>query len=438
MNDSGFGPPLRIGIAGLGTVGQGVLRVLTRNASLIEARCGRKLVVTHASVRNRTKRRNCDLGNIVLLDDPFRLAESDIDVVVELMGGLETAQQLIVSALKAGKSVVTANKALLAERGDIVIEAAERSGRALGFEAAVGGGIPVIQSLREGLAGNRVDSISGIINGTSNYVLSRMSQENLAFSDALAEAKKLGYAEADPSFDIDGTDAAHKLAILAAIAFAIPPSFASIFRESLDVVRIQDVHLAKELGYRIKPLGIAKRGTQGIELRVHPTLVPAHHPLASVDGSLNAVRIHGDAVGQTVLIGAGAGAEPTASAVVADLIEIGKGRAPSLPLGQPIRLLKTQPFLSPELIQSAFYIRLQLTDTPGALRALTTILAERKISVEAILQKEPHDQKYATLALITSTTSEGNCDRALEKISELPFAHGQTVRLRVEYFEDLK
>lgn len=438
MNKARNERPLRIGVAGLGTVGQGVLRVLARNASLIQARCGRKLVVTHASIRDRNKRRDCDLNGVALLDSPLELVESEIDVVVELMGGLEPAERLIVSALKVGKSVVTANKALLAERGDIVIEAAERSGQALGFEAAVGGGIPVIQVLREGLAGNEVDSISGIINGTSNYILSRMTQEDLVFDEALAEAQKLGYAEANPSFDVEGTDAAHKLAILAAIAFGMPPSFTSILRESLDGVHLQDVHLAKELGYRIKPLGIAKRGNDGIELRVHPTLVPTHHPLAFVDGSLNAIRIHGDIVGQTVLIGAGAGAEPTASAVIADLIEIAKGRAPSLPLGQPINLLKTQPLLPLESAQSAFYLRLQLTDTPGALRALTTILAEQKISVEAILQKEPHEQKFATLALITSVTSESNCSRALNKILELPFTHGQTVRLRVEYFEDLK
>lgn len=438
MNKAWNEQPLRIGMAGLGTVGQGVLRVLARNAPLIEARCGRKLVVTHASIRDRNKRRDCDLDGVALLDGPLELTESEIDVVVELMGGLEPAEQLIVSALKAGKSVVTANKALLAERGGVVIEAAERSGQALGFEAAVGGGIPVIQALREGLAGNEVDSISGIINGTSNYILSRMTQEDLVFEEALTEAQKLGYAEANPSFDVEGTDAAHKLAILAAIAFGMPPSFTSILTESLDGVHLQDIHLAKELGYRIKPLGIAKRGNEGIELRVHPTLVPAYHPLAFVDGSLNAIRIHGDIVGQTVLIGAGAGAEPTASAVIADLIEIAKGRVPGLPLGQPINLLKAQPILPPESIQSAFYLRLQLTDTPGALRALTTILAEQKISVEAILQKEPHEQKFATLALITSVTSEGNCSRALNKILELPFTHGQTVRLRVEHFEDLK
>lgn len=430
--------PLRIGIAGLGTVGQGVMRVLARNASLIEARCGRKLVVTHVSVQNREKPRDCDLKDVIFVNDPTDLVTSDVDVVVELIGGLEVAQELIISTLNAGKSVVTANKALLAEHGSIVIDAAERSGQSLGFEAAVGGGIPVIQSLRESLAGNRVDGISGIINGTSNYILSRMTHENLDFIEALAEAQKLGYAEANPSFDVEGTDAAHKLAILAAIAFGMPPSFACIFRESLDIVHIQDIHLARELGYRIKPLGIAKRGSEGIELRVHPTLVPVSHPLASVDGSLNAIRIHGDAVGQTLLVGAGAGAEPTASAVIADLIEVGKGRLPSLPLGQPINLLKTQPLLPRESVQSAFYIRLQLTDTPGALRALTTILAELNISVEAILQKEPHEQVHATLALITSATSEGNCDRALEKILQLPFTHGQTTRIRVEYFEDLK
>ncbi|HEX7386449.1 MAG TPA: homoserine dehydrogenase [Castellaniella sp.] len=428
--------PLRIGIAGLGTVGQGVLRVLARNAEWIERRCGRRLVVTHACVRDRSKKRDCDLAGVVLLDDPLQLAQADVDVVIELIGGLDTAQALVLEALQAGKAVVSANKALLAERGQTVFAAAEATGCALGFEAAVGGGIPVIQALREGLASNRINTVAGIINGTSNYILTEMDHKGMAFDEALADAQRLGYAEADPSFDVDGIDAAHKLAILAAIAFGMPPAFTSVHTEGLDTVQAQDVRLAQELGYRIKPLAIAKCSEAGVELRVHPTLIPASHLLASVDGSLNAFRIHGDAAGQTVLIGAGAGAEPTASAVIGDLIEIARARTPSLPLGQAAAQLRPRRIVPLGEVESAYYLRLRVKDTPGVLRAITSIVADLDISIEAILQKEPRDHADATLAIITSITTESHCDQALARMMELSFMQPDATRLRVEYFND--
>jgi len=427
---------LRIGVAGLGTVGQGVLRVLARNAELIERRCGRRLTVTHVSVRDRSRMRDCDLAGVTVLDDPLQLVQADVDVVVELIGGLDTAQSLVLAALQAGKPVVTANKALLAERSDAVFAAVETSGCALGFEAAVGGGIPVIQALREGMAGNRIDAVAGIINGTSNYILTQMGHQGIAFAEALSEAQRLGYAEADPSFDVGGIDAAHKLALLAAIAFGMPPAFASVQIQGLDTVQAQDVRLAQELGYRIKPLGIAKRSAAGVELRVHPTLIPSEHLLASVDGSLNAIRIHGDAVGQTVLIGAGAGAEPTASAVIADLVEIARARTSSLPLGQPAASLRPHRVLPLSEVESAYYLRLRVADTPGVLRAITSILADLEISVEAILQKESRERGDATLAIITSVTTESHCDQALARMMELPFTQSGATRLRVEYFDD--
>lgn len=428
--------PLRIGVAGLGTVGQGVLRVLSRNAEIIEQRCGRRLVVTHAVVRDAGKARDCDLHTVTMLDSVEQLVHADVDVIVELIGGLDAAQTLVLAALARGKAVVTANKALLAERGDTVFAAAEQAGCALGFEAAVAGGMPVIQALREGLAANRIGSVAGIINGTSNYILTQMARKGVAFAEALADAQRLGYAEADPTFDVDGIDAAHKLAILAAIAFGMPPAFAHVSTEGLGVVQSQDVRLAQELGYRIKSLGIAKRRPGGVELRVHPTLVPQDHLMASVDGSLNAVRIHGDAVGQVVLIGAGAGAEPTASAVVADLIDIARGRAPGFPLGRPAAALEPMAVLASRQIDSAYYLRLRVSDTPGVLRAITSILAELEISVEGILQKEPRDQEDATLAIITSVTSGARCDQALQKMLALPFTQSDYTRLRVEYFND--
>ncbi len=430
--------PLKVGIVGLGTVGQGVVRVLQKNAAAITARAGRAIVVTDVSVRNAAAGRDCSLAGIRVHATPEAVVAADVDVICELIGGTDLANDLILAALASGKSVVTANKALIAEKGNALIAEAHVRGLSLAFEAAVAGGIPIIKVLREGLTANDVDSLAGIINGTSNYILTQMTVKGQSFADALKDAQKLGYAEADPTFDVEGIDAAHKLTILASIAFGTPLNFAAVSTEGLSKVQAQDIQLARELGYRIKSLGIAKRSEHGIELRVHPTLVPDDHLLAKTDGALNAVRVHGDAVGQTVYVGRGAGGEPTASAVIADLVDIARlnGAAPVIPaLGFMATALTAQPTLGIESIESAYYLRLTVADEPGVLRALTTILAEADISVEAILQKEPEDHEDARIAIITSVISGSRFDAALERIRALPFVRPDISRLRVEHFE---
>ena len=432
--------PFRVGLIGLGTVGQGVVRVLQRNAAEIAGRAGRPIVVTHASVRNSTRPRDCDLSGIKLVSDPAEIVRADVDVVVELIGGISPARELVLAALEAGKPVVTANKALLAEKGNEILLAARKHGAQLAYEAAVGGGIPIIKALREGLAGNGIDSLAGIINGTCNYILTQMTLKGQSFADALHAAQKLGYAEADPTFDIEGIDAAHKLTILASIAFGMPLRFDAVATEGISQVTAQDIQLAQELGYRIKSLGIAKRSANGVELRVHPTLVPAEHLLAKTDGALNAIRVHGNAVGQTVYVGRGAGGDPTASAVVADLIDVARlqGADPKhfVPyLGTRGEALKDQHVLAFSEIESAYYLRLRVADEPGVLRAITSILAELDISIEAILQKEPGENEDATLAIITSEIPEHRCNGALERMLNLPFVRPGVSRLRVEHFE---
>lgn len=430
--------PLKVGIVGLGTVGQGVVRVLAKNAAAIAARAGRPIVVTDVSVRTANAPRDCVLDGIRVHSTPEAVVAADVDVVCELIGGTVLANDLILAALAAGKSVVTANKALIAERGNALIAEADARGLSLAFEAAVAGGIPIIKVLREGLTANAIDSLAGIINGTSNYILTQMTAKGQSFADALADAQKLGYAEADPTFDVEGIDAAHKLTILASIAFGTPLNFAAVATEGLSKVHAQDIQLARELGYRIKSLGIAKRSEHGVELRVHPTLVPDDHLLAKTDGALNAVRVHGNAVGQTVYVGRGAGGEPTASAVIADLIDIARlnGAQPVVPaLGFTSASLAAQPSLSIGAVESAFYLRLTVADEPGVLRALTSILAEADISIEAILQKEPEDNEDARIAIITSVISGSRFDAALERIRALPFVRADMSRLRVEHFE---
>lgn len=432
---------LKVGVIGLGTVGQALLRVLARNGTTIEHRLGCRLEVTHVAVRDAAKPRDCDLRGVQLLSDASALVRAPVDVVVELIGGVDPARELLHAALAAGKPVVTANKALLAEAGATLFAAAEAAGVPLGFEAAVAGGIPIIQALREGLVGNRIDEIAGIINGTSNYILTQMSRKDMAFTDALAQAQRLGYAEADPGFDVDGVDAAHKLAILAAIAFATPPNFAQVWREGIAGVQPDDVRLAQALGYRIKPLAIAKRRGDGVELRVQPTLIPAGHQLALVDGSVNAVRVRGDAVGQTVFVGRGAGGEPTASAVIADLMAVARwvrhGGAPVPALGWPGACLRPLPVAAPAEVVSSHYLRLRVADTPGVLRAITACLAEAEISVEAILQKEPESGADAQVAIITSQVTQARLDAALAHIRELDFVRPDYSRLWVEHFDVL-
>ena len=434
-------PLFKVGLIGLGTVGQAVVRVLERNADEIRRRAGRAIVVTHAAARDLGRSRDCDLNGISLSADPMSVAQADVDVVAELMGGLTPAEELIRTAIGCGKPVVTANKALLAECGNELFALAHKRGVPLAYEAAVAGGIPIIKALREGLAANRIDSLAGIINGTSNYILSQMAAKGQSFDDALADAQKLGYAEADPTFDVEGIDAAHKLTILASIAFGMPLNFSAVACEGIGAVTAQDIQLVQELGYRIKPLGLAKRNAQGVELRVHPTLVPAGHLLAKTDGPLNAVRVHGNAVGQTVYVGRGAGGEATASAVVADLVDLARlqGADPRhfVPsLGFRTEELRAQTALPLSEISSAYYLRLRLSDESGVLRAITSIMAELDISIEAILQKEPGDNEDATVAMITAEIPEGRCDGALERMLRLPFVRPGASRFRVEHFDE--
>lgn len=442
--------PVKVGLIGLGTVGQGVISVLRENAAEIERRVGRPVVVTHASARDLGKPREVSLDGITLVSHPMQIArEADVDVVVEVIGGSTTAKEVILAALARGKPVVTANKALLAEEGNAIFSAALKAGVPVAFEASVAGGIPIIKAIREGLAGNRIESLAGIINGTCNYILTQMTVKGQPYAEALADAQKLGYAEADPTFDVEGVDAAHKLTILASIAFGMPLSFAGVACEGISKVTAQDIMLAGTLGYRIKLLGIAKRAVshvpgderrEGVELRVHPTLIPDDHLLAKVDGVLNSVVVQGNAVGQIGFYGRGAGGKATASAVIADLVDVARGlggdakhQVPALAF-QP-DAVATLPLLPIKQIESSYYLRLRVADEPGVLKALTGILAAHDISIEAILQKEPRGGEDATVALITSRVMEHRFDAAMAEMCALPFVREGASRLRVEHFK---
>ena len=434
--------PVKVGLIGLGTVGQGVVQVLRDNAAEIERRVGRAVVVTHASARDTKKARPISLDGITLVPDALTLAKTaDVDVIVEVIGGHTVAKDAILAALARGRPVVTANKALLAEDGNAIFEAARTAGVPVAFEASVAGGIPIIKAIREGLAGNRIDSLAGIINGTCNYILTQMTVKGQPYAEALADAQKLGYAEADPTFDVEGVDAAHKLTILASIAFGMPLSFAGVAREGISFVTAQDISLAGTLGYRIKLLGIAKRSGQGVELRVHPTLIPDDHLLAKVDGVLNSVVVQGNAVGQIGFYGRGAGGNATASAVIADLVDVARGlggdarhQVPALAF-QP-DAVKSLPLLPISQIESCYYLRLRVADEPGVLKALTGILAEHDISIEAILQKEPRGDDDATVALITDRVPAHRFNAALAAMQALPFVREGAARIRVEHFKD--
>ncbi|WP_211226191.1 homoserine dehydrogenase [Solimonas flava] len=433
--------PIRVGVIGLGTVGQGVLRLLKDNAAEITRRVGRPLLVTHAAARDPAKPRDCDLSGVSVVTDPMTVArEADVDIVVELIGGISPARELIEAAVGRGKPVVTANKALLAEDGNRVFAAARRGGVSIAFEAAVAGGIPVIKAIREGLAGNRIERLAGIINGTCNYILTQMQEKGQSFADALRDAQRLGYAEADPTFDIEGLDAAHKLTILASIAFGMPLDAASVTTEGITRVTPQDIQIAQVFGYRIKLLGIAKRGDAGVELRVHPTLVPETSLLAKVDGVLNSVLVRGNAVGEVGLYGRGAGGDATASAVIADLVDLARGlgadpshAVPALAF-QP-DAVQPLPVLPMSAVASAFYLRLKVADEAGVLSKLTTILATHDISVEAILQREPQGNEDAHVALITSVVRQERFDHALVEMLRLPFVREGAACLRVEKFD---
>jgi homoserine dehydrogenase len=430
---------VRVGMLGLGTVGSGTLAVLRRNAAEISRRAGRAIEVTQVVTRDLGKSRRISLDGLQVSDDPARVVDNpDIDIVCELMGGIEPARTLVLRALANGKPVVTANKALIATHGNEIFGAARDAGLMVAFEAAVAGGIPIIKTLREGLAGNRIDWLAGIINGTCNYILTAMRERGLEFDQALAEAQALGYAEADPSFDIDGIDAAHKLTILAAIAFGIPLNFEHVHVEGITAITRADVEHAAELGYRVKLLGIARQSARGVELRVHPALVPLRQLIANVEGVLNAVLVAGDAVGPLLLSGAGAGADATASAVVADLVDVVRvltadpgNRVPHLAF-QP-QAIMAQPVVPIDEVRCSFYLRMVAEDRPGVLAEVARVFAEHEISLEAVLQKAPsgHTQ-HVPIVFLTSCVRERALRESLARIAEMPSIRGQVVSIRIE------
>lgn len=428
---------IKIGICGLGTVGAGTYQLLHQNLADIEARAGCKIQV--AAIGSRRDNPNCPTGATPILRDVFELArDPQIDIIVELIGGTDTALQLVRAAIAAGKHVVTANKALIAEFGNELLAEAEAAGVSIAFEAAVAGGIPIIKALREGLAGNRIEWLAGIINGTGNFILTEMKDKGRDFADVLAEAQALGYAEADPSFDVEGIDAAHKLVILAAIAFGMPLEFDKVYIEGIAGITSVDVAYAEELGYRIKHLGIARRCDDGVELRVHPTLIPHKRLLANVDGVRNAVLVHGDAVGPTLYCGAGAGALPTASAVVADIVDLARNLA--LDQAQPVsglsvagHSIRAQRILSIDEVRTASYLRMTVIDKPGVLSEVARICSEAGISIEALIQKQPAaGETHVAVIILTNIVLEANLSAAVAQLEALPYIESGIARIRVE------
>jgi len=434
--------PVKVGILGLGTVGGGTVNVLQRNAEEIARRAGRGIVVTHAAARDLNKPRICSTNGITITVDPKEVVEDpEIAIVIELIGGDTLARDLVMRAIENGKHVVTANKALIAKHGNEIFAAAQAKGVIVAFEAAVAGGIPIIKAIREGLAGNQIEWLAGIINGTGNFILTEMRDKGRDFDDVLKEAQELGYAEADPEFDVEGIDAAHKLTILASIAFGIPLQFEKAFTEGITKITREDVTYAEELGYRIKHLGITRRTDKGIELRVHPTLIPERRLIANVDGVMNAVLVQGDAVGPTLYYGAGAGAEPTASAVVADVVDVVRvltsdpeNRVPHLAF-QPDSL-SDLPILKMEDVETAYYLRMQVKDEPGVLANVTRILGDKGISIEAIIQKEPQGgSAEASVIMLTHTVLEKQMNEAIQQIESLDTISGEVTRIRMESLE---
>jgi len=431
--------PIQVGLLGIGTVGRGTFEVLQRNQEEIRRRAGRGILITTVADLD-TARAQSIVGDSVkvVADARAVIADPAIDIVIELIGGYGIARTLVMEAIAAGKHVVTANKALLAVHGSEIFAAAHANGVMVAFEAAVAGGIPIIKALREGLTANRIESIAGIINGTTNFILSEMRAKGLDFGVVLKEAQRLGYAEADPTFDIEGVDAAHKATIMSAIAFGIPMQFDKAYVEGITKLQAADITYAEQLGYRIKLLGITKRTDDGIELRVHPTLVPAKRLIANVEGAMNAVLVQADAVGTTLYYGKGAGAEPTASAVVADLVDITRlhtadpeQRVPHLAF-QPDEL-SNAPILPMEQVVTAFYLRLQVADQAGVLARITGILAERDISIDALLQRESGEgEKQTDVIILTHDTVEGRMNDAIARMQALPTVLAPIVRIRKE------
>ncbi len=431
--------PINVGLLGIGTVGGGTFRVLQRNSEEISRRAGCEIRMTMVADKDVARAKSVVGDAARVTGDALDVINNpDIDIVVELIGGYGVAKDLVLKAIAGGKHVVTANKALLALHGNEIFAAARAKGVTVCFEAAVGGGIPIIKSLREGLTANRIEWIVGIINGTSNFILSEMRDKGAAFADVLKEAQRMGYAEADPTFDIEGVDAAHKLSIMAAIGFGIPVQFGKAHVEGISRLTQQDIRYAEELGYRIKLLGIAKRKPAGFELRVHPTLIPARQLIANVEGVMNAILVKGDAVGQTLYYGAGAGAEPTASAVVADLVDVARmltadpqHHVPHLAF-QPDRL-SDAPILPMGEVETSNYLRLRVEDKAGVLADITRILADEGISIEALVQKEPSaGEKQVDIILLTHLAQEKKIDAAIARIEALPVVFGKITRIRME------
>ncbi len=432
--------PVKIGLLGLGTVGGGTVTVLTRNAREITRRAGRGIEIAHAAARQYDAGAIAGIDQIGRIgDDAFAVVEDpEIQIVVELIGGYSPARELVLRAIANGKHVVTANKALIATHGNEIFAAARERGVMVGFEAAVAGGVPIIKAVREGLAANHIEWIAGIINGTGNFILTEMRDKGRDFGEVLAEAQALGYAESDPTFDVEGIDAAHKLTILASLAFGIPLQLERCYTEGISRIEAQDVAYAGQLGYRIKHLGIARRCDDGIELRVHPTLIPQRRLIANVDGVMNAVLVKGDAVGPTLYYGAGAGSLPTASAVVADLVDVVRAlttdpnnRVPHLAF-QPDELADT-PMLSMDAVETAYYLRLTALDEPGVMARIASILGEHGISIEAIQQKEPGEgETHVPLVMLTHRVLEGRMNQAIAEIEALGSVQGNVMRIRME------
>ncbi|HZJ95995.1 MAG TPA: homoserine dehydrogenase [Thiopseudomonas sp.] len=429
--------PVKVGICGLGTVGGGTFNVLKRNAEEISRRAGRQIEVVQ--VASRSFNPDCDTSTTEVVDDVFTIVDNpEIEIVIELLGGETLAKEVVLRAIENGKHVVTANKALLAVHGNEIFERARERGVMVGFEAAVAGGIPVIKAIREGLAGNRINWLTGIINGTGNFILSEMREKGRTFADVLQEAQELGYAEADPTFDVEGIDAAHKLTILASIAFGIPLQFEKAYTEGIAELTTADVNYAEALGYRIKHLGLARRTDLGIELRVHPTLIPADRLLANVNGVMNAVMVHGDAVGSTLYYGAGAGAEPTASAVIADIVDVARfmaaAPADQVPaLGFQSDQLSDHPILPIDQCETAYYLRIQAKDHPGVLAQVASIFSVRGINIESIMQKEAEELDGSIpMILLTHRVEEQRINDAIMALEALDTVQTPVVRIRVE------
>lgn len=431
--------PINVGLLGIGTVGGGTFTVLQRNCEEITRRAGRPIRIVVVADKNLELAKKVTGGACRLTDDAFSVvADPEVDIVIELIGGYGVAKQLVMQAIANGKHVVTANKALLATHGNEIFKAAQDKGVMVGFEAAVAGGIPIIKAVREGLTANRIEWIAGIINGTTNFILSEMRDKGLPFDTVLKEAQRLGYAEADPTFDIEGVDAAHKITLLASLAFGIPIQFDKAYVEGISKLDAVDIQYAEQLGYRIKLIGITRRTPEGIELRVHPTLIPAKRLIANVEGAMNAVLVQADAVGATLYYGKGAGAEPTASAIIADLVDITRmhtadpeNRVPHLAF-QPDAMVDL-PMLPMAEVTTSYYLRLRVADKPGVLADITRILADEQISIDAVIQKEPAEgETEADLILLTHLTREKRINAAIVKIEALGVVAGNVTKLRLE------